>query len=105
MTEDRPSLQYRVIDELPEFSGRKGPRDSECLRAYIAAREAPTKTIEVIGAPPQLEKFYRSMVQWRNRHKDEPVQVRKDGYRVFVWIEEHGPEDRLEGDSSASGQL
>jgi hypothetical protein len=94
MTENGPGpLQFRTIEALPEFSGRKGPRDSECLRAYIAARESATGKIEVVGAPPQLEKFYRSMVQWRNRHKEEPVNVRKDGDHVFVWIEERQHQD------------
>jgi len=85
---DKRNIQFREIKALPEFSGRKGPRDSECLRAYLAAKESRTKKIEVLGAPPQLEKFYRSMIQWRNRHKDEPVQVRKDGNHVYVWVEE-----------------
>lgn len=37
----------------------------------------------------ELGSFYKSMVQWRIRHKDEePVRVRKDKDTVFVWIEE-----------------
>lgn len=90
---DQEEIMFREIEELPEFSGRKGPRDSECLRAYLAAKESRTKKIEVVGNPPKLEKFYRSMIQWRNRHKDEPVQVRKDGNHVYVWVEEREAEE------------
>lgn len=86
--ENETGLRFRPIADLPEWSGRKGPRESECLRAYLAAKESDTKKIEVVGDPPQLEKFYRSMVQGRNRHKEEPVQGRKDGQHVYVWIEE-----------------
>lgn len=86
--EHQERVQFEPIEELPEWSARKGPRDSECLKAYLFAKDAPTQKIEVKGSPEKLEKFYRSMVQWRNRHKDEPVQVRKDGDHVYVWIEE-----------------
>jgi hypothetical protein len=83
-------LSFTPIETLPEFSGRKGPRDSACLRAFIAARQSLTGKIEVKGSEEELDKFYKSMVQWRNRHKSEPVQVRKDGKRIFVWMTEVG---------------
>ena len=81
-------ISFVQIDELPEMSGRKGPRNSVCLEAYLAAKAAPSHTIEAKGPEEEMDKFYKSMVQWRNRHKEFGVQVRKDGPRVYVWIVE-----------------
>lgn len=87
MTKDE-SLTYTPIDQLPEFSGRKGPRESMCLSAYRAAMKSASGKVEVGGTAEGVDRFYRSMVQWRARHKSEPVRVRKDGPRVFVWVED-----------------
>lgn len=81
------SINFVEIDQLPEFTGRRGPRDSDSYRAYQAAAQAKTSKIRVDGTPEELARFYRSMVQWRNRHRDTGVQVRKDGAAVYVWID------------------
>jgi len=81
-------IRFVEIEALPEFTGRRGPRDSDSYRAYQAAAQASTSKIRVDGTPDELARFYRSMVQWRNRHKDTGVQVRKDGPAVYVWIEQ-----------------
>jgi hypothetical protein len=81
-------IRFVEIEALPEFSGRRGPRDSDSYRAYQAAAQARTSKVRVDGTPDELARFYRSMVQWRNRHKDTGVQVRKDGAAVYVWIEQ-----------------
>lgn len=81
-------IRFVEIESLPEFTGRRGPRDSDSYRAYQAAAQAKTSKIRVDGTPDELARFYRSMVQWRNRHKDTGVQVRKDGPAVFVWIQQ-----------------
>ena len=84
---ETPSIQFKRIEELPELSGRKGPRESVCLSAYVATRDSATQKVEVVADPECLDKFYKSMVQWRSRHREFPVQVRKDGGRVFLWID------------------
>lgn len=81
-------IRFVEIEALPEFTGRRGPRDSDSFRAYQAAAQAKTSKVRVDGTPDELARFYRSMVQWRNRHRDTGVQVRKSGPAVYVWIEE-----------------
>ncbi|MBI5948555.1 MAG: hypothetical protein HY875_10500 [Chloroflexi bacterium] len=85
------NLQYKPIDEIPDHSARRGPRDSECLRAYLAAKESDSGIIVVTGEHAEVERFYKAMVQWRNRHKETPVNVRKDGDNIYIWVERGEP--------------
>lgn len=80
-------IRFVEIDQLPEFTGRRGPRDSDSYRAYQSAASSKTGKIRVDGTSEELTRFYRSMVQWRNRHKETGVQVRKDAGAVYVWID------------------
>lgn len=80
-------IRFVEIDQLPEFTGRRGPRDSDSYRAYQAAAQSKTGKIRVEGTADEMTRFYRSMVQWRNRHKETGVQVRKDAGAVYVWID------------------
>lgn len=81
------AINYKPVDEIPETAGRRGPRDSECMRAYQQARATPSKKVQVqTDSREELERFYKSMIQWRNRHRDTNVEVKKDGDAVYVWI-------------------
>lgn len=83
------AINYRPIEEIPATAGRRGPRDSECMRAYRAASEAPQKQVVVeTDDREEIERFYKSMIQWRNRHRETGVEVKKDGPVVYVWIDE-----------------
>lgn len=85
---DTEGLRFKPIDEIPQHRPRRGPRDSECLKAYMATKEAQRQKLEVRGEAERVDKFYKSMVQWRTRHKEEmPINVRKDGDVVYLWIE------------------
>ena len=84
------ALSIQQVQEIPPSTYRKGPRDSKCREVVEQARAAPTHKVAV-SSPDEKElgSFYKSMVQWRIRHKDEePVRVRKDKDTVFVWIED-----------------
>ncbi|MDZ7728365.1 MAG: hypothetical protein U5Q44_09350 [Dehalococcoidia bacterium] len=89
------AINYKPIDEIPETAGRRGPRDSECMRAFMAAKNSPTRQVEVEADDRQeIERFYQSMIQWRNRHRESGVQVKKDGPNIYVWVpKEDGDED------------
>lgn len=73
------------VDSIPP--PRNGPRRSDMLRAYIAARESRTKKVRYDGEADQIDRFYRSMVQWRRRHPEAKLNIRKDGSSVYVWVE------------------
>lgn len=82
-------IRYVEIDEIPEYSERRGPRESECLKAYLATVQSPKKKIQVEASDDEhLTKFYKSMMQWRNRHKDKKLNVRRDGDKVYLWVDE-----------------
>lgn len=89
------AIKYQPIETIPETAGRRGPRDSECMRAYQATKNAPTKQVEVQADDrEEAERFYKSMIQWRNRHRDSGIQVKKDGAAIYLWIEDEAADNK-----------
>lgn len=90
------TLNIRPVDELPNEVGKRGPKKrSECLRAYMEAKKAPQRKVQISNDDPAaLERFYKSMIQWRIRHrKEHPCGVSKVGESVYVWIEQKDEEE------------
>ncbi|MDZ7728366.1 MAG: hypothetical protein U5Q44_09355 [Dehalococcoidia bacterium] len=48
------------------------------MRAYRGVKESSAGRVEAEDRQ-ELERFYNSMRQWRNRHRETPIQVKKDG--------------------------
>jgi microcystin degradation protein MlrC len=92
------NLKFRELEAMPEEISRRGPRESRCLQAYVAAKNAKSGIIEVspeTDAPEDkkaVDKFYRSMVQWKNRHKETPVVVKRNLDRIVIQVHKEGTE-------------
>lgn len=85
------ALSVTPIKEIPESTHRWGARDSKCLDVVEAALHAPEKKVSVESSDEkELDKFYKSMIQWRTRHQEQPVALRKDRNKLYVWIPEVG---------------
>jgi len=83
-------LQIKPVSELPKASGRRGPRESKCLQIVEEAQNASTGIVSVEipdAKEAELMKLYKSMIQWRKRHPDKKVGLRKDGPVLYVWVD------------------
>lgn len=81
-----PELTVTEVDEIPP--PQRGPRKSPMLDAYHRARASRTGKVRYEGEAEALDRFYRSMVQWRRRHKDLKLGIRKDGMTaVYIWVD------------------
>jgi hypothetical protein len=78
-------LRMTEVDSIPPL--RKGPRQSRMLNAYLAAKESRTKKIRFDGEAKEVDRFYRSLMQWQRRHPEAGINIRKDGDSVFVWLD------------------
>ena len=80
------ALSYRTIDNVPEDGYRRGPRDSVCLEVIRQLNQEPTKIVAVDGGTAdELQKFYKAMIQWRSRHRELGLGIRKGVDAVYVW--------------------
>ena len=83
-------ISFKPVEDIPTSPGRKGPRDTDCLRALQALHASPTGAIEVFGEPDDpddaIDRFYKSMVQWKKRHEHSypELGVRKRGRQLFL---------------------
>ena len=83
------AINIKPVDTIPESTYRKGPRHSKCMEVVDAAKLAPSHKVALDSEDPdELDKLYKSLIQWRTRHKTENVGIRKDKDVVYVWIEE-----------------
>ncbi|MBI5947271.1 MAG: hypothetical protein HY875_03945 [Chloroflexi bacterium] len=85
------TLKFEDIAEIPPPSTQRGPRKSVSRDAYEAAQKSASGKLRVTGDPTEVERFYKSMIQWRNRHGRLAVHVRKDGDKVYVWVDKGDP--------------
>ena len=88
----RPSgMQFRHVDHVPDSAGRRGPRSSECMNAVETLKASPTGAIVAKGSTPEeSERFYKSMIQWRKRHREDypTLGVKKDGDDIYLSFEQ-----------------
>ncbi|MBI5948553.1 MAG: hypothetical protein HY875_10490 [Chloroflexi bacterium] len=85
------TLKFEDIAEIPPPSTQRGPRKSVSRDAYEAAQKSASGKLQVSGEAAEVERFYKSMIQWRNRHGRLTVHVRKDGDKVYVWVDKGEP--------------
>jgi hypothetical protein len=80
-------VTFEPVDEVPTADETTEVRNSPSMRAWIAAQRAYSKRVEAKGLPPdEADRFYRALLQWKRRHPDKPIGVRKLGDKVYVWI-------------------
>jgi hypothetical protein len=81
------TLEIDDVESIPPSTYRKGPRASKSGDLVERAKQSPTRKIAIRSADPkELNTAYKSLVQWRLRHKDQGVQVRKDLDVIYIWI-------------------
>ncbi len=86
------ALTYRRITQIPEDGYRRGPRDSVCLDVVSKLREDPTQILSVEGTDrAEVQRFYKAMIQWRSRHKELGLSLRKGTDAIYCWISEQSP--------------
>lgn len=82
-----PEVSFEPVDDVPDADEATGVRNSPSMRAWIAAQRAYSKRVEAKGLQPdEADRFYRALLQWKRRHPDKPIAVRKVGDKVYVWI-------------------
>ena len=81
------SLTLKRIHEIPQDAYRRGPRDSVCLDAVAKLREDPTQVIAVDGGDQdERQRFYKAMIQWRSRHKELGLGIRKTPDTIYLFF-------------------
>ena len=80
------ALHMVPTDKVPER--RRGPRRTACLEAVEAAQSSPSGIALIEGDLGEVTRLYKSLVQWRTRHADPPIGLRKDGSKLYVWLAE-----------------
>ena len=79
----------KPIKEIPEEAFQRRTRSSVCTDTIEGIKQSESKKAEIKGdTPEELDKFYKTLIQWRSRHKDEGVQFRKTKDVLYVWIED-----------------
>ncbi|MBI2764941.1 MAG: hypothetical protein HYX53_03415 [Chloroflexi bacterium] len=85
------ALKMTDRTDIPDPGYRKGPRDSLCTQAVGKAQTNGTGIVAVESDDmDELQRFYKSMIQWRTRHKEYNVGLRKGRDAVYVWIIKDG---------------
>jgi hypothetical protein len=100
------AIQLQDVDEIPPSTYRKGPRGSKSSELVERARRSATGKVALTSSDPkELNTTYKSLVQWRLRHKDQGVQLRKDRDVVYIWFERraHPPNRFYRADVDATG--
>lgn len=88
------ALNVKRIEKLPEGTNPR-PTHSRALEAVHLALDEPGKPVEVSGEEPEVQKFYKLVIQWRARNrntvlKGSDLQVRKGKGVVYLWVEKDG---------------
>ena len=84
-------IKSKPIKEIPEEAFQRRTHSSVCTDTIEGIKASESKKAEITADTPQeLDKFYKTLIQWRSRHKGEGVQFRKTKDVLYVWIEEPG---------------
>ena len=84
---DNSGLTMVPIGAIPESAYRRGPTNSECRRAVTMARSIESGAVEITGEKAAVDRFYKATLQWRSRHPEIPLRVRKASGAVYLWAE------------------
>lgn len=85
------SIRTTILDDLPAHLRRSG-RQSVCHDVVVLAIVQSPKYIKIeADTDDDLQKFYKSMIQYRTRHKAAvTIDMRKHRDALFIWIPESG---------------
>lgn len=82
-------INVKEIQKIPEEAFQRRTRSSVCTDTIEAIKNSKSQRAEITGGTQEeLDKFYKTLIQWRSRHKDEGVQFRKTRDSLYIWIGE-----------------
>lgn len=83
-----------VIDELPE-AVTAGLRQTDANTVYSELLASGTGKLKVTGEnDEEIDRLYRTLIQWRTRHRDKGVGIRKLKNEIYLWLGEPPPGGR-----------
>jgi hypothetical protein len=85
------SVEWVEVTDIPSASGIRARRSLSYDIANVVLKSDTGKFEVTADNPVELQRFYRTFVQWKSRHSEVPVAIRKDGERVYLWREEPVP--------------
>lgn len=100
-------IKVKPLKEIPAEAFLRQTRSSLCSDTIAAIKASPTQKAEISGeTPEELDKFYKTLIQWRSRHREEGVQFRKTKDVLYIWIgDAHGGESGSPGKAAAGEQM
>lgn len=72
------------IDEFPEDRPRRRNWITDLLDRLESSATGKVRMMDDNQA--DLDRRYKTLIQWRSRHKDLGLRVRKRGEIVYVWL-------------------
>ena len=88
---------FTEVEAIPADAFRC-QRQSDSSRALDALRASASGVVEVSATSrSELERFYRSLVQFRSRHPEEGLGIRKAGDRIYLWVDKTDAAPTAEG--------
>ena len=80
-------MKVNVIDALPAGIS-PGRHESELADVVRTAQRVRPQYVEVTADPLELIRLYKAMIQYRARHADANIQLKKTSTAFYVWIDE-----------------
>lgn len=85
------ALTFNEVESIPGHNYNGGPRNSPCRDAVESAEQNETGVVMIEGTSDEVTRFYKTMIQFRSRHRDIlHFGLRKSGNVVYVWVEKSG---------------
>lgn len=91
-------MKAKFVESLPE-GARLSRRESALAGVVRMAKAGRPKFVEVTAPRDELVRLYKAAIQYRLRHPDEAINLRKHGDAFYVWIGDANPEDREAAES------
>ncbi len=84
--ERKPRYKIEVIDSIPD-KVPEGAHESTTQMVLRELRDASTGLIQITSefGPADLDRLYKTMIQWRARHKNSGLGIKKQGQTVYFW--------------------
>jgi hypothetical protein len=80
-------MKVNVIDALPAGTS-PGRHESALAEVVRTAQRVRPQYVEVTADPLELIRLYKAMIQYRSRHADANIQIKKTSTAFYVWIDE-----------------
>lgn len=86
MGDELDNIIVEVVDKVPDKISL-AHRDSTVHQLIRKTKASPTGIIKVTSEDKEaLIRIYKTIIQWRSRHKSEGLEVRKSGDTLYLWF-------------------